>query len=214
MRITQNALRLLLLIAIVLLSIIVGSSLSARTEYEWPHFSMTYQIKGRSGVTVTKRLTWYNKNHWIDEIISDQVPQNDSPIAPLNYSGAKYEFKNGEYIVYDPIANSETRTKVEPGVIMSPAEWLVPGYEQYLKQNTDFKSIGTTENGKRVYRYQEQRICRKDSQGRLFDPSCNASEQLITEITFGEHEVPVKRVEQVGSKITLEWKVLQLKFAQ
>jgi hypothetical protein len=214
MKLTKNSLRVLLLITIVSLSVVVGSTLSARTDYEWPRFSMLYQIKGSNGGILTKRLTWFSKNDWVEEILSDQVPVKDSSLAPLNYSGAKYEFRNGEYIVYDPNTKSESRTKMETGVVMSPAEWLVPGYEEYLKQRTNFKAAGTIENGKRVYRNQEQRFCQKDAQGKLYDSSCNESEQLITEITFAEHGIPVKRIEQVGSKTTLEWKVIELKISQ
>lgn len=206
---SKNFIRLLALAGLVILLIVVGSTLSARTDYEWPHFTMTYQVKGNSDIVVTKRLIWFSKNHWIEEIVKDQVFSRDG--APrLNYTGAKYEFRNGEYIVYDPISETESRTQMEPGVIMSPAEWIVPGYEQYLGRGNAYR-LKQSANGSRTYHSQEQRHC-QTSMGEPPLPNCNPSQIFSTDITFEEHGIPIQHAEFIDDMQISKWEVIDLKF--
>lgn len=205
-----------LLMAIFGLLFLVGgtafifkSVLDARTEPEWPAFTMIYRIGG-SNSSAFKRLTWYGKNHWVSEILENNVVSNSSNSASPVYTGAKYEFLNGTYITFDPNTGTKSNTQIENGVYMSPAEWLFPGYEETLKRSNSFKQMESTNVGNRRYRQEENRVCTKKPNGKPIDPNCQDSQKIITEFTFDPHGIPLTRTISMDGKVLEQYEVIQL----
>lgn len=187
------------------------SVLDARTESEWPKFTMVYRIGGANSSAV-KRLTWYSKNHWISEIMENKMEFNGSNESPLLYTGAKYEFIDGSYLTFDPNTGSKTRRQINFGTYMSPAEWIFPGYEETIRRSKGFQQTTTTLEGNHTYRQVENRYCAKKANGALVDPTCDASQQVVTELTFNPKGIPLFRSVSKNGQVLEQYQVTSLEF--
>ena len=92
---------------------------------------------------------------------------------------------------------------------MSPAEWIVPGYENYL-QRPNWKQTATTAEGNRVYSQVENRYCAKDARGVQLDSTCSDKQQVTTEFVFDAHGVPLSRTVRLGDQLVEQHKVIEL----
>lgn len=203
---SRRIIHFVVLLGLTVTILLVASAQSASRDQDWPPFIAVYRAETPKEVSVS-RLTWQSKWNWSSEVLQDSLLNDNTGSVPgLNYAGTKVEFVNGIYTVFTANGIVQSREQIPQGIFMAPGQWLVPGYEEHLKQEEHFVQVGVTKEGYRRLHKEENRRCAAGPTGSII-PNCAETQMVITEMTFGSHGIPQERIVEIDNQMVEKWSV-------
>jgi hypothetical protein len=130
-----------ILTAVALIWFVTARSGESRETYpEWPAFEMTYEQSGHFGgldlpaSTVTTKLVYNSRSSWSQEVLGNELdPRTVGTLSTFN----------GESLTIDDpnVAEPIVREVEEPGEVVAPDRWFVPGADELLVDNRGFELV-------------------------------------------------------------------------
>lgn len=177
------------------------------SEPAWPPFIMVFEEESLHQLVIS-RLTWHNRGEWKLEVLQDtfESPRQGLFSPP---SGRSFVFSQGTYTVYDATGKVTSVERLD--AFMAPAEWLVPGYLNKLKERQGYIVTSIVNSAHLTLERRESRRCVNDPYGNSLDPTCDSSREVVTQVTFdAKTQIPLERIVQVNGQFVYRLRVREL----
>jgi hypothetical protein len=202
---------MIMVIVLTVLGLSISTSNAMPSELDWPSFLMVFE-EASPHQTVLSRLTWHNRGEWKLEILQDTVQFPGQGLFPPP-SGQSFVFSQGTYTVYDGAGKAMGVEQFPANTFMAPTEWLMPGYLNKLKERQGYVVIASAHPTSLTLARRESRRCVSDPYGNPLDPTCDSSQEVVTQVTFdAKTQIPLERIVQVNGQVTYRLHVRELMF--